>query len=188
MKIKLITVVIAYILCFLTTDLVAQSRVEANTIAVMKYNDHSQGLLLGDPIAKANTIFGNPISTSTENSEMDEKQMTLLKYGTNTTLYFMDGGLIGFELAIGTPFTVGKINGAALTTNSNSIAALGWSLVVTKQQNINITAPQPGGGTPFQTEFFNSGDVYVNNVNTDSYFQIRFINNGVIKSVMVASR
>lgn len=191
MKIKFITIIIASILGFLTNDLIAQTKVEANSIAIMKYNDHTQGLLLGDPIVKANSIFGNPTSTSTEYNEMEEKQMTLYKYGTNTILYFMDGVLLGFELAISTPFTVGKINGPTLTTSSSSItASLGWSLEVTKQNMINIQTPEPGGGggDPYQTEYFLSGDVFINNVNTDNYFQVRYIQNGVVKSVMVGSR
>lgn len=188
MKTKLITVILTQLLCFLLSDAVAQTKVDVNSIAVMKYNDHTKGLLLGDPIQKAIALFGNPVSISTELSEMDQKQMTLYKYGTHTILYFIDGVLDAFTFDIGTPFTVGVINGPALTTASSSIANLGWNLTLVKQKSVNIGTPLPGGPPPLQIQLTHSGDIFAHNVNTDTFFQVVFIQNGAVKSVMTGSR
>jgi hypothetical protein len=188
MKFKFIIPIIGFMITLLTHNLKAQGKIDASSIAVMKKNDLSKGLLLGDPTSKAILILGNPTAISTEVDEMDEKQMTLYKYGSNAVFYFIDDKLSFFNFEIAAPFTLGKINGPVMTTKSSSLSALPWPRATLKQESINVTAPVPGGGTPFQTLNYDAGSVYDGDIDQELYFAITYVVQGDVRGVGVYPR
>ena len=188
MKFNFIMIILVLILTLQKRNVVAQGKVDVSSIVVMKTNDYSRGLSLGDPISKATEIFGNPTSISTELSEMTGKQMTLYKYGTYVVLYFLDDKFYRFNCNVGGNFTVGKINGPALNGVSSSISGLGLTLTNIKQEGIDATTPVPGGGSPVRFLMYDAGDVYSGDIEQDCYFAITHVLQGEIRGFGVYSK
>jgi hypothetical protein len=184
MKIKWTTVVFFSAFLFISIDLIAQGTVNVKDIAVMKYNDNSRGLILGDPISKAITVLGKPTTIDTMFNEIDEKQMTRYKYGKNTILYFMNHRFYSFSLDIGAPFTIGRVKGTAVKTAS-SVSSLYKNLVTSKSESKKVDSPIPRKADRSQTNLWVSGDVIVDGVVQDCYFQLHYIVGAAAKSAGV---
>ena len=94
-----------------------------NAIIYLKTNP-TNGVKLGDSKSTVINLFGQPNTTQTAYSEMDEANMDVFIYG-NSQLTFLFDRLISLEVPNFTdsPFTIGNAT-VKLTSSSSAVAAL----------------------------------------------------------------
>lgn len=181
------------LLLMVISNAFAQTVFDVSRLALINPSNKTIGLVWGESTAKCVQVFGQPSSTSSYHSELDDATITVYNYGANK-IEFLGDKMIGYELS--TPsIVVGTVNGQTFKVGDRGSVQYvqvprdqgpGMPGFVTEERRIFLDFPlSTAGGQTRGKSFTSVSIVYVKNGGTriDSRVELLLDANQYVTSI-----